>query len=74
MIQTEILIIGTGLAGAIAAITAADNGKEVTIITKTNSILSGNSIHAQGGIIYKGINDSPQKLINDIQNAGATHC
>ena len=33
--QTEILIIGTGLAGCIAALTAANSGKEVTIITKT---------------------------------------
>ena len=33
--KTDILIIGLGLAGMTAAITAAQNGKKVTIITKT---------------------------------------
>jgi L-aspartate oxidase len=72
--QTDILIIGTGLAGAIAAITAADNGKKVTMITKTDEILSGSTSVAQGGIIYKGIEDAPEKLANDIMIAGAGHC
>ena len=72
--QTEILIIGTGLAGCIAALTAANSGKEVTIITKTKQANSGNTQHAQGGIVYKGINDSPQQLKNDIMLSGAGHC
>ena len=74
MFKTDILIIGTGLAGSIAAIVAADAGKKVTIITKTDSILSGSTPSAQGGIIYKGINDSPQKLMEDISIAGDGHC
>ena len=32
-INTDILVIGSGLSGATAAITAADAGKYVTIIT-----------------------------------------
>jgi L-aspartate oxidase len=72
--QTEILIIGTGLAGCIAALTAAKSGKEVTIITKTKHPNSGNTQHAQGGIVYKGINDSTQQLKNDIILTGAGHC
>ena len=74
MIKTDILVIGTGLAGSIASIVAADTGKKVTIITKTDSILGGNTASAQGGIIYKGIDDSPEKLIKDITIAGAGHC
>jgi L-aspartate oxidase len=74
MIKTEILIIGSGLAGCIAAISAADCGKEVTIITKTKEILGGNTPWAQGGIIYKGFEDSPEKLKSDVMNAGDGHC
>lgn len=72
--NTDILVIGTGLAGAIAAITAADRGSHVTIITKTPELLSGNTPYAQGGIIYKGHKDSKQKLKNDIMLAGDGHC
>ena len=71
--QTEILVIGTGLAGTTAALTAADEGKKITILTKTNELKSGNTPHAQGGIVYKGLDDSPEKLKKDIINAGAGH-
>ena len=64
--KTDILIIGLGLAGMTAAITAAKSGKKITIITKTSSLQSGNTPWAQGGIVYKGLNDSPQKLKQDI--------
>jgi len=72
--KTDILIIGLGLAGMTAAITAAKSGKKITIITKTDSLQSGNTPWAQGGIVYKGLNDSPQKLKQDILHAGAGHC
>lgn len=74
MNRTEILILGSGLAGALAAIIAAEKGFKVTIITKTDDLLSGSSKLAQGGIIYKGDNDSPEKLKSDIMEAGAGHC
>jgi L-aspartate oxidase len=73
-IETDILIIGSGLAGSIAALTAADEGKQVIIITKTKDLKSGNSPHAQGGIVYSGVKDSPDKLKEDILKAGAGHC
>ena len=72
--KTDILIVGLGLAGMTAAITAAKSGKKITIITKTDSLVSGNTPWAQGGIVYKGLNDSPEKLKSDILNAGAGHC
>ena len=65
-ITTDILIIGSGLAGSIAALTATDEGKKVIIITKTKHLKSGNSPHAQGGIVFRGIEDSPEKLKHDI--------
>ncbi len=74
MKKTEVLVIGSGLAGAISAIRAADLGAKVTLITKTESLLSGNTPWAQGGIIFKGNDDSPDKLKQDIMDAGAGHC
>jgi L-aspartate oxidase len=74
MIKTDILVIGSGLAGAMAAIIAADKGRKVSLVTKTPDLLSGSSRYAQGGIIYKGMMDSPAKLKADIIEAGAGHC
>ncbi len=71
---TEVLVIGSGLAGALAAIVAADLGRKVTIVTKTEELISGNTRYAQGGIIYRGTKDSPVKLKKDIMEAGAGHC
>jgi len=68
--HTDVLIIGSGLAGATAAISAAEEGKNVTIITKTKELKSGNTPYAQGGIVYTNTNDNPQKLKNDIMIAG----
>ena len=72
--QTDILVIGSGLAGAIAAISAADEGKNVIIITKSPLLKSGNTPNAQGGIVYTGERDSPEKLKHDIIKAGDGHC
>ena len=72
--KTEVLVIGAGLAGAMAAISAADAGRRVTIITKTDTLMGGNTAQAQGGIVYRGMNDSLEKLKTDIINAGGGHC
>ena len=74
MIKTEVLVIGSGLAGGIAALTAAENGKKVTLITKSDNTMSGNTPKAQGGIIYKCEDDNPDNLFDDIINAGGEHC
>jgi L-aspartate oxidase len=74
IIKTDILVVGTGLAGAIAAITAADKGAKVTVLTKTPVLMGGNTPYAQGGIVYEGHEDSPEKLKNDILKAGDKHC
>lgn len=73
MEKTDILVIGSGLGGCIAAITAADAGRHVTLVTKTDELLSGNTPWAQGGIIFKGLNDSPEILKRDIMTAGDGH-
>ena len=72
--KTDILIIGLGLAGITAAITAAKSGKKITILTKTKNKSSGSTPWAQGGVVYKGLKDSSLQLKKDILKAGAGHC
>ena len=72
--QTDILVIGCRLAGAIAAISAADEGKNVIIITNYPLLKSGNTPNDQDGIVYTGETDSPVKLKQDIIKAGYDHC
>jgi succinate dehydrogenase/fumarate reductase flavoprotein subunit len=40
-VKTDVLIIGGGLAGCMAAIKAAESGVEVTIAEKANTLSSG---------------------------------
>ncbi len=47
----DILIIGSGAAGAYAAIKAADQGGKVALVTKTR-LLSGSTRWAQGGVAF----------------------
>ena len=72
--KTDILIIGLGLAGITAAITAAKSGKKIIILTKTKNKSSGSTPWAQGGVVYKGLKDSSLQLKKDILKAGAGHC
>jgi L-aspartate oxidase len=74
MQKTQILVLGSGLAGIIAALTAAEKNCNVTLVTKTKDLLGGSTRHAQGGIIYKGQHDSTEKLKHDIIEAGDGHC
>jgi len=69
--KSDILIIGAGIAGMSAAIYAAEAGFSVHLITKGDFFTDSNTYYAQGGIIYKGDNDSTENLIKDILNAGA---
>ena len=69
--DTEVLIIGSGVAGCSAALELAKKGYQVTMVTKGEKPEESNTYHAQGGIIYKGENDSPQLLVKDILEAGA---
>jgi len=71
-IQTDILIIGCGIAGATAALRLAENSKlHITVVTAAADPHESNTYYAQGGIIYQGDDDSPQLLVEDIQRAGA---
>ncbi len=68
---SDVLIIGCGIAGAIAALELAKNPDlRITIITKADDPLDSNTYHAQGGIIYRGDEDSPAQLAEDLIRAG----
>ncbi len=70
--QTDVLIIGCGIAGATAAIELArDAQRQITIITRAQEPIDSNSSHAQGGIVTRGEDDSAELLEEDILTAGA---
>lgn len=69
-IKTQVLIIGTGIAGCTAALTLADAGLEVTLITADDAPDGGNTALAQGGIVYKASDEDPRDLEQDILTAG----
>ncbi|HUP64680.1 MAG TPA: FAD-dependent oxidoreductase [Thermoanaerobaculia bacterium] len=68
------LIIGTGIAGLTAAYVLARAGVSVLLVTKASDPADCNTFWAQGGIIYQGGEDSPERLIEDIIAAGAGLC
>ncbi len=69
-LRTEVLIIGTGLAGCTCALTLADAGFEVLLITPTDKPEKGNSALAQGGIIFSTNPKDQDLLEKDIHIAG----
>lgn len=72
MLQTDVLIIGCGIAGASAALRLAqDPRRQILVITRSSDPEESNSHYAQGGIIGRGENDTPSLLVNDILAAGA---
>lgn len=72
-LKTEVLVIGSGIAGCTAALCLADQGHEVTLISSGPGLDSGNTALAQGGIVYTGPKDSPELLTRDITVAGAEY-
>ncbi len=71
-IRTNTLIIGCGIAGAAAALALSDNPNlHVTVITRAVQPSDCNTGWAQGGIVTRGLDDSPDLLVEDILRAGA---
>lgn len=72
--QTDLIVIGSGLAGLTFALKSANAGYEVAVITK--EVLSENSsYYAQGGIAAVwSLEDSYESHVVDTLNAGAGLC
>ena len=71
--ETDVLIIGCGIAGGTAALQLADAGVQVTVVTRAPNPTESNTYYAQGGIIYQGEDDSVMLLEEDLTRAGAGH-
>ena len=70
--QTDVLVIGCGIAGATAALSLAeDSQRQITLITRAEQASDSNSNYAQGGIVGRGVEDSAELLEEDILAAGA---
>ncbi|MBY0518389.1 MAG: FAD-dependent oxidoreductase [Bacteriovoracaceae bacterium] len=70
--KTDVLIMGTGIAGLTTAMKLAEHGLKVTIVTRETRPEITNTLWAQGGIIYSGDEKIEQQdLVNDIMKASA---
>ena len=71
---TDVLVIGSGVAGLRAAIAAADAGAEVLVLTKDN-VEESNTWYAQGGVAA-ALNppDTQQSHLEDTLKVGAGLC
>jgi L-aspartate oxidase len=70
MIETDVLIIGSGIAGLTAAYYLGENNIKTIIITKEEDSEESNTLYAQGGIVGRGSTDDPEALKKDIMSAG----
>ena len=69
-IETDVLIIGGGIAGSAAALILAENGIDVTMISKGDGPSAANTYYAQGGIAALGEDDTAELFIDDIMKSG----
>jgi len=67
----DAVVVGSGIAGATTAYLLARAGFSVLVLTKARVPYESNTYYAQGGIVYKGKDDSPELLMQDILQAGA---
>jgi L-aspartate oxidase len=74
-IETDVLIIGCGIAGLAAALQLAQDGqRQVLVVTRAEAPEETNTHYAQGGIVARGEGDSPEQLARDVIGARAGLC
>ncbi|HVN33163.1 MAG TPA: L-aspartate oxidase [Thermoanaerobaculaceae bacterium] len=69
----DVLVLGTGVAGLAAALAASARGADVLLVCRTLDPSATNTWRAQGGIVFRGENDSSDLLARDILSAGADY-
>jgi L-aspartate oxidase len=71
LLRTDVLVIGSGIAGAATALAAAEEGAEVLLITK-DELDATNTAWAQGGIAVVQLpEDSTEQHVADTLHVGA---
>jgi L-aspartate oxidase len=71
-VRTDVLVIGCGISGATAALRlSADSERQITVVTPQEEPEESNSAWAQGGIVGRGEDDTPEMLVDDVLRAGA---
>ena len=71
LLRTDVLVIGSGIAGAASALAAAAEGAEVLLITK-DDLDATNTAWAQGGIaVVQAAEDSIAQHVDDTLRVGA---
>jgi L-aspartate oxidase len=72
LLKTETLIIGSGIAGATAALRLARNpDRNIVLITRAEDARESSTRYAQGGIVGRSNDDDEETLLQDIIAAGA---
>ena len=74
LLETDVLVIGCGIAGGIAALELGRAGLNVVVVTRVPDAETTNTRFAQGGVVAEGETDSPSLLVEDIIRAGAGLC
>src|SRR6056297_2601765 len=67
--ETDVLVIGSGIAGLASALAAAREGADVTVATKATRPEGASSWWAQGGIAIA--RDEPEQFKQDIVEASS---
>jgi L-aspartate oxidase len=68
------IVLGAGISGLSCALTLAKKGIDVLVLCRSEDPMECNTSKAQGGIVYKGKDDSPLLLKKDIMAAGDNLC
>ena len=74
-LETDVLVVGSGIAGLAAALSAAEAGREVLLLTKA-AALESNTAYAQGGIaaVLDPDGEDLEQHVIDTLTAGAGLC
>ena len=69
-LETDVLIVGCGIAGSTAAFVLAEAGVNTIMISKGEDFTHANTNWAQGGIASLNEKEEPKVFINDIMTGG----
>jgi L-aspartate oxidase len=69
--RTDVLVVGSGIAGSSAAIRAVEKGADVTVVTEATRPDDTNTGWAQGGVARRAPEERAEEFVADVLDAGA---